>query len=366
MFWNRRTYLDQAAGVSGNPSSPHEEGRAARVRLEAARERIARLLEVQADDIVCTSGATESNALAILGHVRTVRKTRRNNAHVLYLPSAHASVVENMALLREEGVVVEPLVIKDDQVDIEALKGQITPNTILVSMDAVCGETGVIWNTRDVATVIKGKGIVLHVDASQAPLTEKVTRSHFGADLLTFDLSKMSPERGLGVLVAHRRLPLEPLYRGGGQERGLRPGSEPVALVEEFARALAEAQRGREAFVARAAAARASLLKALVREVPEVVVTEGRHHAQNILNFSLPGYDTDYLVALLDDAGFAVATRSACETDSEHGSRAVLALTGDQGRAASTLRLSWGPRTSTRALLRFVETLKKCYPLAKH
>src|SRR3989344_8709990 len=97
MWWGKkRVYLDYAAGISGNPSSPHEEGRRAKKILEDARTAIARLVEVQSDDVIFTSGATEANALAILGHVRALRAAGKKDIHVLYLPSAHASIVENM------------------------------------------------------------------------------------------------------------------------------------------------------------------------------------------------------------------------------------------------------------------------------
>src|SRR6185436_7700541 len=190
MFWKKRIYLDIAAGESANPSSPHEEGRRAKSLLEDARLQIARLVEVQADDVVFTSGATEANALAILG-------VPRKGDHVLYLPSAHASIVENAKRLSERGVDVEALPIQDAKVDIEKLKNMLRTNTRLVTMEAVCGETGVIWNTREVAAALtrfaatapKGSAQaarpiqhpfvtvaapLLHVDASQAPHTEKI------------------------------------------------------------------------------------------------------------------------------------------------------------------------------------------------
>lgn len=376
MFWSKRTYLDYAAGAAGNPSSPHEEGRQAKKVLEDARRSIARILEVQADDIVCTSGATESNALAILGWTK-------KDDHVLYLPSAHASIVENMKGIAERGTLVEPLVIANGKVDIDALKRQIRPNTRLISMEAVCGETGVIWNTREVAQVLQHTGrffgslglcadatqslqksprVLLHVDASQAPWTEKVSRAHFGADVLTLDGAKMGV-RGIGVLVAHRTLsagrPLAPLYRGGGQERGLRPGSEAPELVAAFAAALSVVTKERETFRARAEQARAELVKVIAKSIPNVQINEGGHQAPNILNISLLGRDTDYLVMLLDEAGFAVSTKSACETDSEEGSRAVFALTGDPGRARATLRISWGPDVRPSDLRRFTKACRE-------
>lgn len=362
MWWKKRIYLDYAAGVEGNPSSPHEEGRQAKAVLEEARTIIARLVEVQSDDVIFTSGATESNALAILGTIRALRAAGQKEVQVLYLPSSHASIVENMKLLRDEGVVVQPLPIKDYRVDTDALEHMLQKETALISMDAVCGETGVVWNTREVAEVAKSaRGShgqpMLHVDASQAPLTEKITRDHFGADLLTLDASKVGPVRGIGVLIAHRTLPLAPLYKGGGQERGLRPGSEVPLLAQGFAVALAEAVEGREAFRASAETVRAKLVNRIRSVVSNVFIQEGRRQAPHILNLSLLGRDTDYLVALLDEAGFAVSTRSACETDSEEGSRAVFALTSDKERARTTLRVSWNPRTRARELDRFAEAL---------
>ena len=363
MFWKRRTYLDIAAGMSGNPSSPHTEGRRAKKMLEDARTDIARLLEVQADDVIFTSGATEANAIAILGLLKA-------GDHALYLPSAHASIVENMKLASERAVTVEALPIKNARVDCERLKELLRPETRLVSMDAVCGETGVIWNTREVASLLQthvgpprsymGGKPLLHVDASQAPLTEKISRAHFGADRMVLDGAKVG-SRGIGALIAHRTISLEPLYRGGGQERGLRPGSEVPELAQSFAAALCAAARNRQDFRAHAERARIGLISLIRRIGPisEILFNEGGAQAPNMLNLSLPGRDTDYLVALLDEAGFAVSTRSACESDSEKGSRAVFVLTRDQERARATLRISWGPFVGTGELTRFAQALTR-------
>jgi len=366
-MFNRRVYLDCAAGLSGNPSSPHKEGRSSSTILEGARREIARLIEVQTDDVIFTSGATEANALAVLGVARA-------GDHVLYLPSSHASIVENMKLLDERGVTVEALPIKNWSVDCEKLKELLRPETKLISMDAVCGETGVIWNTGEVAQVLRDfvspssdEGLtkskhgraLLHVDASQAPLTEKITRAHFGADMLTLDSSKVGATRGIGALIAHRTIPISPLYAGGGQERGLRPGSESPELAESFVAALRAAALNREAFRSSAERSRAKLIAFITNAISDVHINEGDNQVPNILNLSLPGRDTDYLVALLDEAGFAVSTRSACETDSEDGSRAVFALTNDKERARSTLRISWCSDTSGRSIVNFSKALLK-------
>lgn len=335
--------------------------------LEDARLAIAQLVEVQPDDVIFTSGATEANALAILGYARALRARGVDTMHALYLPSAHASIVENVKLLAEDGIEVEELPIKNWHVDTEALAKMLRPETVLVSMDAVCGETGVVWNTREVAQVLRAKNKVqpcnkvepcfLHVDASQAPLTEKVMRAHFGADMLTLDASKVGDVRGIGALIAHRTIALQPLYRGGGQERGLRPGSEAPELAKSFAACLRQAARGREAFRVSAERERTRLIESIKDTIPNVHINSGRTQAPNILNLSLPGRDTDYLVALLDEDGFAVSTRSACETDLRTGSRAVFALTGDHECARATLRISWGAGTSAGSLTRFAKAL---------
>ncbi|HUX81064.1 MAG TPA: aminotransferase class V-fold PLP-dependent enzyme [Candidatus Paceibacterota bacterium] len=367
MFWKKkRIYFDTAAGLAGNPSSAHTEGRQAKGLLEEARTTIARLVEVQPDDVIFTSGATESNALAIRGVIGALRKAGEQDIHVLYLPSSHASIVENVTALKEEGVTIEALPITDYRVDTEALAGLLRPTTAMVTMDAVCGETGVVWNTREVADVVrtasasgkfspsrKGRHILLHVDASQSPHTEKITRDHFGADILTFDASKVEVMRGLGVLIAHRTIPLLPLYQGGGQERGLRSGTEAPEQAQLFARALKKATLNRDVFRASALRNRTRLIKDITRSIQQVFIQEGRVQVPSILNLSLPGRDTDYLVALLDEAGFAVSTRSACETDSETGSRAVYALTGDSEKAQATIRISWGPAARPGDFTRF-------------
>lgn len=396
-LFGRRTYLDwaSAAPVSraaraefskalslfGNPSSPHAEGSLAHDVLEQARIKIARIAGIKASGVIFTSGATEANSLAILGHVRARGESgeiemKPEDMHVLYLPTAHASVVETMKHLANAGMQVEKLVLSDGRVDLAALKKQLRPETVLVSMDVVCGETGTKYDTRDVRRVLNAffqetkVKVTLHVDASQAPFVESVDCNHLGADLLTLDAQKIGGVRGIGALLrTNPSIALMPLLYGGGQEEGLRPGTQNPALAAAFACALEEANNGREEFVARAEGARAFLLRSLNSssdpraersdlQFPEVQVNVGKEYAPHILNISFPGIDTDYAVMLLSEAGFAVSTKSACETD-EVGSRVVLELTGDSSRAQSTLRISWGPSTKRSEIMQFAKVLTR-------
>lgn len=374
-----RTYLDWAAAAPvqkeaqrayarvsvhfGNPASPHAEGRAAKDALEDARTRIARLAGVKGDAVVFTSGATEANAIATLGQVRALIAKGRapETIHVLYLPSAHASTRGCVQMLAAQGVLTEALPLAGARIDLAGLKGRIRPETVLVVLEAVCGETGARFDTRGVRQVLDqarkegGARIRMHADASQLPLAESFELTRIASDTLTLDAQKVGGVRGIGVLLAPRQVGLEPLMLGGGQERGLRPGTPAPALAAAFAAALELAHAEHAAFSVRARSLRETALKRLL-DIESVEVNGGKETVPHILNVSLLGRDTDYLAALLDEAGFSVSTRSACATD-EGGSVAVLAFTNDAARASSTLRISWGPSTKERDLGRFMDAL---------
>lgn len=370
----KRTYLDYAAAsptgkaalraytkanlVYGNPSAPHQEGREAKAILEEARSTIARLAGMKVEQVYFTGSATEANNLALLGHGQKAPK----GARFLYNAGAHASIKECMGMLERYGFPTAEIPLKDGALDLTSLRALITPETTMVSLEAISSETGVRFDTRKVRHVldevsVPGQKIWLHVDASQLPLTESFERTRLGADLITLDAQKVGAVRGIASLLAVSVVPLAPIVHGGGQERGLRSGTPSPALAAAFAAALEECAKEREKFVERSTRLR-SLLVTEIETIEKLQVNEGKQQALNILNVSLIGRDTDYLCALLDEDGFAVSTRSACETDSEEGSRAVLALTGDETLARSTLRISFGNKTTEGDVQRFSKALE--------
>lgn len=375
----QRTYLDwaSAAPVSrasrraflralrdfGNPGAPHEEGRRAKGLLTEARTRIARQAGTKPESVIFTSGATEANNLALQGLARARRTQGTEALHALYLPGAHASTVRVMEALSRYGVETEPLTLEHGSISLAKLRTQLRPDTFLVSVEAVCGETGARFDTRavrrelDAYAKASGARIHLHVDASQLPLAESFEHTRLGADSIALDAQKVGGVRGIGALILPKRVELVPLVQGGGQEEGYRPGTEPVALACAFAEALEEAHKERDAFSGRARTMRERFVETLTHEIPDAAVNEGKENVPHIVNVSFLGRDTDYAVALLNAKGFAVSTKSSCETDSTKGSRAVLALTGEEARARSTLRVSWGPSTAPRALERLASEL---------
>jgi cysteine desulfurase len=379
---NKRIYLDYAASapvlpaaleaftaaidIFGNPSSPHEEGRQAKELLEDARSKIAHLAGVKPRNIVFTSGATEANALAIRGALlrEESRGTPQEKIHVLYLPTAHASVVQTVQGLANATTTVDALPLKNGVIDLEKLAILIRPETVLVVVDAICGETGTRFDLRGVRKVLDdarakhgySRRVRMHVDASQLPTVELIDRLRLSADTLTLDAQKVGGVRGIGVLVVGDLASLRSIRLGGGQEEGLRPGTEPVSLAVAFGAALETVQGEREAFVQRSLQMREKLLRTIEESLPDAVIYRAPKFTPHIVNCSFPGIDTDYAVMLLDAKGFAVSTKSACETDSK-GSRAVALLTGSEELAKSTLRISWGVATTEDDLERFTHAL---------
>lgn len=354
----------QALKAYGNPSAPHEEGREALALLEDARASIARVCGAKSDAVIFTASATESNALAIVGHIkaRIEAGEKAEELEVLFSRTQHASVIGAVEEVQKLGVKTREIPLLGFSIDMPKLSSMIGPQTALITLDVVCSETGTRFDTRGVRKLIDARAYterpVFHVDATQAPLCEHMDRTRLGADLITFDAQKIGGVRGVGVLIAPRNIPLTALARGGGQERGLRSGTPSPALALACAKAFLEASREREMFVRKAERLTKFLRKEIETSFERVVVNAGETQAPNILNVSFLGRDTDYLVALLDEAGFAVSTKSACETDAR-GSRAVEAFTKDGARASSTLRISLHHTTKKKEIEAFLTTLKK-------
>jgi len=375
----KRIYLDAAAAHPvrtealrafmrteksyGNPSAPHQEGQRAAHILDDARTRIARQTGAKPDTILFTSGATESNALAIIGHVRARLENDASYVpRVLYSPTQHASVLGAIETVRALGGTAEVIPLVDGAIDFGALRTLLSEETTLITLDVICGETGTRFDTRGVRKLIDTLPVtrrpVFHVDATQAPLVENMERTRLGADFISFDAQKIGGVRGIGALIAPRTIPLAALWNGGGQERGLRSGTPSPALALSFAVALEACAKERDAFVLRAEGMKAWLQERISTDIPRSVVNGGAEQAPHILNVSFLGRDTDYLAALLDEAGYAVSTKSACETDAE-GSRVVLAYTKDMARAESTLRISFTTKTTASMGTAFMKALTR-------
>jgi cysteine desulfurase len=327
----------------GNAGSrTHAYGQIAKERVLGARRQVAAVVNAQADEVIFTSGATESNNLAILGlapHGDTTGKR-----HIVSTRIEHKAVLEPLEQLADRGFEVTLLApTSGGWVRPEDVHDALRPDTLLVSTMAVNNETGVMQPIADFAEVLADHDAYFHVDGAQAfgKVIEPL-REH-RIDLLSISGHKIFAPKGVGALVARRRRfsrpPLRPLMHGGGQERGLRPGTLPVALIAGFGLAASLAEEEHTQRDDHCAKVRRDALGALDR-LGAVMNGDPNRTVPHTLNFSVPGVDSEAAIVALKDL-IAISNGSACTSQSYEPSH-VLTAAGIPGpQIAGALRVSW-------------------------
>lgn len=295
----------------GNPASAHSFGRRARQALEDARERIAAVLDAHPDEVIFTSGGTEANNLALFGLAGDPP------GHILVSPIEHPSVAEPIRQLEQWGFAVAYLPIDWTGVVVsDALAQLIRPETRLVSVMLANNETGAVQPIEELAAQAAGKAL-FHCDAVQAVGRRPVRFHQLGVTALTLSAHKFHGPRGIGALLLQRGARLQPMFWGGHQQQGRRPGTEPVALAVGLARALELWQRESEVRWALVTRLRDLFLARLQASAAPVVLNGpaagGMPHT---LNLSFPGCRAEALLVNLDLAGVACSTGSACSSGS--------------------------------------------------
>jgi len=343
-------------GVPGNPSSTHVWGREARRTLEDARSRIAHGLAVQPEHVFFVRGGTESNNLAILGRADQARAEGRK---LLMVRSTveHSAVRESMGNATSSGGAECTVALRPDgSMGLSELSRLLDRDPILVSVMWVNHETGIILPVERVGELCRQAGVPFHVDGVQAAGRIGVEPGRLPIDLLSVSAHKLGGPRGTGVLVVRDRSLLSPRLFGGGQEAGLRPGTEDVAGAVGMAVALETALDGLPAEAERLAGLRHRLESGLVSRIPGLRVHGvDAARAPHILNVGVPGLPRDVLPGALDLEGVAVSAGSACRSGSTTVSPVLEALYGpDEAGEVAPLRLSVGwpstPEDVDRAL----------------
>lgn len=366
-------------GVFGNPGALYDDGILAKRALEKARCDVAKILSVLPDEIIFTSGGTESDNLALFGVVRAAQeKFPKNKLHIIVSSIEHSAVLEVARELEKEGVSVSYVAPdKDGIVSPKAISEALRENTILVSVMYANNEIGTIEPIREIAKTIRhykknnktilGQYPVFHTDASQATSYLPLRVPPLGVDMMTISSQKIYGPRGVGALYINRGVLIKPILFGGEQERGLRPGTENVALVLGFAEALNVTEKKKDTETKRLTVLRDYFIKRLLKEVPEAVLNgHARERLPNNVNISISGVDNDFLVISLAEQGILCSTRSACKTNDENGSHVILALDGNKNLARESLRFSLGRDTTkdkldttVLELVRIVKEIKK-------
>ncbi|HEX5580171.1 MAG TPA: cysteine desulfurase family protein, partial [Gemmatimonadaceae bacterium] len=334
----------------GNPSSTHRWGREARVALDEARERVARCLGARPDEICFTSGGTEADNLAVLGVWHALRE--RGKRAVVSTPIEHKAVLAAVHQAAREGAEERLLeMTPDGLVSDESFERLVDDAVALVSVMWVNNEIGVVQPIAPLAERAKARGAVFHTDGVQAFGKVEVDARTTPFDLLTISGHKIGAPKGVGAIFIRRGTPLEPLFHGGSQDRGRRPGTENVAAAVGLACAAELAVVHRESEWARLEAMRDRLQDAILARVPDVVVHgRGAPRAPHILNVSVPGVDSESLLMALDLQGVAASSGSACQSGSVTPSH-VLSAIGVRGDLASAaIRMSLGSLTTPECI----------------
>jgi cysteine desulfurase len=353
-----RAAMIEALEQFGNASSVHAEGRAARQLIERARAQVAALAAADPADVVFTSGATEANMLALSpGWARKVGQPPFER--LLVSAVEHPSVREGGRFARDW--VHDIPVDRQGVVDLAALRERLAGMPALVSVMLANNETGIIQPVSEVAEIVHDVGGLLHVDAVQAPGRISCDFNALAADLLTLSSHKIGGPKGAGALIRRSGLHLsEPLIRGGGQERGLRAGTENIAAIVGFGAAAAEIS-GRFGEEAAHTKRLRNLLEAGLRAItPEVIVFgDAVQRLPNTTSFTHPGLRAETAVIGFDLAGAAVSSGSACSSGKVQPSHVLAAMGVDPALAQGAIRVSTGYSTKEADIERFLSAWTK-------
>lgn len=345
-------WREAAEAGPGNPASLHRFGLRASVRLETARETLAALLGASAREIIFTSGGTESNSLALLGYCQAQRATR-SGRHVIVSAIEHPSVLEAARWLATNGFTISHLPVDAQGLaQPAALRALLRPDTILVSVMHANNEVGTVQDVTALGEIAHGAGAAFHVDACQSFTKIPIDLRQLPVDLLTLSGHKIHGPKGAAALFVRTGIKLEPLFRGGGQEEGLRSGTPSVECIAAFA---AAAEAGCRQDFAPVRALRDELRASLREEFPEVELNGHPERAlPNIVHFSVPGRDAKMLLHFLDARGVALSAGSACSAGKTTASHVLTAMGKDFARASQTVRVSlsrWNTQAEVRELL---------------
>ncbi|MEN9508241.1 MAG: hypothetical protein RLZZ621_804 [Gemmatimonadota bacterium] len=341
----------------GNPSSVHRWGREARVALDEARERLAVCLGAHPDEICFTSGGTEGDNFALLGVYRTRRSEGRTAA--VTTPFEHKAVLAAAHKIAQEGGEerLVPLT-SDGLVDRSAWSAALDDQVAVASVMWVNNEVGVMQDIPALGAEAKAVGAVFHTDAVQAFGKVTIDARTQPFDLLTISGHKFGTPKGIGALYIRRDTPLEPMFHGGSQDRGRRPGTENVAFAVGLAAAaeLTLAEHAQEH--ARLATLRDALESGLRARIPDVVIHgAGAPRAPHICNVSIPGTDSESMLMALDLRGIACSAGSACQSGSVTASHVLTAMHVPSDLARAALRLSLGCLSTEACVARTVDVL---------
>lgn len=351
-----------------NPNAIYKEGVHVRKVIETSREELARTLKVRAQDITFTSGGTESNNLALIGIVESLYAEGKayKEMEIISTKIEHPSILETLTYLEKRGVHISYVPVDEHGlIDLKAFEQMLNGRVVLVTFAYVNSEIGVVQEVKKITRIIRAWNethtpkILTHTDASQAPLWLPCALDQLGVDLLTLDAGKCYGPKSMGVLAHRHWVKISPVLHGGGQEAGLRSGTENAALIIGGVTAIMRAQNNHAELSEKITKLREYFFE-LLSNIPKVIINgSSEHRVANNINISIPGLNSEYAVIWLDTKGIAAATRSACGSGEGMGSDVVREISHDEARATSTLRFTLGEKTTKSDIETAFKVLKE-------
>lgn len=338
-------FLTEEYGNSG--SRTHDYGSRAKQAVYKARNQIAKIVNAQPEEAIFTSGATESNNLAILGLAEHGLKT--GNKHIISTQIEHKAILEPLQAMEKQGFEVTWLAPNSQgRIELESIHAALREDTLLVSVMQVNNETGVSQPIPQIAELLANHSAYFHTDAAQGFGKEIAPLQHPRLDLISISGHKLYAPKGIGALIARRRNlqrpPLQPLMYGGGQERGLRPGTLPVALVAGLGLAAELAMKNQEKWADICKRFKVKLLAALAPLNP-IINGDPDSTLPHVVNLSIPGLDSEAMIVATKDL-IAISNGSACTSKNYEPSHVLTAMQLPEDVIDSALRLSWCHLTS--------------------
>ena len=340
----------------GNPSSIHRHGRLSKKAIEKSRKQIASLINADPSEILITSGGTESNNTALVG------VTMKNpNGHIITSSIEHDAILEPCKKLTKTGFVVDYLPVDSfGVVDLSNLKNHISENTNLVSIMFGNNEIGTIQPISQIAKICHDHKVLFHTDAIQAVGKIPIDVKKLGVDLLSISSHKLYGPKGVGALFIKNGIDIDPIILGGGQEHGLRSGTENVANIVGFGKACEIAKNNLQDNISHVKYLRDFLIHSILNEIPKVTLNgHPEFRLPNNAHFTFLGVNGEDLIIKLDEYGIAASTGSACSVNTQKASHVLESLNFSYEQITGSLRLTIGIFNNQKEIEQAVDILKK-------
>lgn len=345
--------LPWMSGQAGNPTSRHVFGRAARTAIEHARAQVADACGAYPSQVIFTASGTEANNFAIKGIT-----ANQIPAQILYSAIEHPCISRPAMALSQHGFRSRSIAVnRQGQLDVAELESLLDKPTNLVSVMLANNETGVIQDIAGIAEQVKRSGALMHTDAVQGLGKLALNFTDLNVHAMTVSSHKIRGPQGAAALILDKRVDIQPLLHGGGQERGLRSGTENVAAIVGFGMACELAAAKQNSFASHTGALRDQLEQGL-KALDVTIFSNEAARIPNTSFFAIEGIEGETLVTALDRKGFAVASGSACSSDSTEPSHVLLAMGVSPDLARGAVRVSFGEHNSAEQVSSFLSTLK--------